>query len=90
MKDLFGNDAMPPKPGKGPGQRIAVQLHKQMLLVFGVSNSQRCRGCAHFQYKILAKKYPKCVLSGPVKGASTDWNGKWQACGKFENTQKTT
>lgn len=89
MKDLFGNESMPPKPGKGPHQRIAILLHKQMLQVFGLRFGERCRGCMHFQYKVMAKKYPKCVLSGPVKGASTDWNGTWQACGKFEKAQKT-
>lgn len=84
MKDLFGNESLPPKPGNVPGERAAVQRHRQMLQVFGVKIGERCRACIHFQYKVMAKKYPKCVLSGPVKGASTDWNGSWQACGKFE------
>lgn len=84
MKDLFGNEAKLPNSGKAPGQRLAVLLHQQMRLVFGVKHGNLCRGCIYFQYKEMAKKYPKCVLSGSVKGASTDWNGKWPACGKFE------
>lgn len=85
MKDLFGNevplDAMVKKAGKAG--RAAEIAHALLIGMHGAKEGEKCRNCAHLRHKW--GRYTKCSVYGSDSGSrSTDWAGKWQACGKFE------
>jgi hypothetical protein len=84
MKDLFGDDTKLPV-GTEPQKRKSEMVYKQMITLYGTSEGNKCKNCIHFYFREFAGKYPKCRLSG-CDGASrsSDWNSRWNACGKFE------
>lgn len=83
--DLFGNDTNPmDQVGKGQHKRLAEAQHGELIKLYGEVPGKKCKDCGHFYVKKFAKKYPKCALASDSGGRSTDWNSRWQACGKFE------
>jgi hypothetical protein len=86
MEDLFGNELTPADVTRAKkGTRTSLLVHSQMLQLYGKKENTKCKNCVHFYFRIYAKKYPKCELSG-LKGSTQnhDWSSTWQACGKFE------
>jgi hypothetical protein len=86
MKDLFGGDT-PIRLENEPGKRKAEIVYKQMLTLYGLVSGKKCKECKHFYFRQYAGKYPKCELSGCTGASrSSDWNSRWNACGKFEQS----
>jgi hypothetical protein len=85
--DLFGGDTRLPV-GKEPGKRKAEVVYKQMLTLYGLISGKKCKDCKHFYFRVYSKQYPKCKLSGCTGASrSSDWNSRWNACGKFEQSE---
>lgn len=52
---------------------------------FGVdTRGRRCRDCPCLvQVTPTSRAYFKCTVYGESSAESTDWTGKWMACGRF-------
>lgn len=60
-------------------ERIGV-MHR----MYGTTEGERCRTCAHLYRKHWDKSYYKCDLNRDTNGAATDWRTRWPACGRWE------
>ncbi len=56
-----------------------------MYATFGVDvRGRRCRDCPCLvRVAPTDRAYYKCTVYGDSRGESTDWAGKWTACGRF-------
>lgn len=81
--DLFGNMSLPELPKTK--DRLAVHQYKQLCSIHGTRDDKRCKECIHCnQHQGGSKYFYKCDLANISHGPATDWNSRWQACGKFE------
>ena len=76
---LPGFDAVPQIADSPLPERIGA-MHR----IYGATEGQRCRTCAHLVVKHWDKRYYKCDLNRDTNGAGTDWRVRWPACGKWE------
>lgn len=84
MQDLFGNE-INELPGKAPHVRIAVHQYNSLILIYGKTDGKKCIDCVNCQrHEGGSKRFYKCHLASISHGPATDWNSRWQACGKFE------
>lgn len=66
-----------------------MDLRKIALMhrLFGASEGHTCRECSNFtRGKIHSKTFHKCTVYGFTNSEATDWAGRWQACGAFNQT----
>jgi hypothetical protein len=85
MKDLFGNIVLPVHRVALKGRRLAEVAYATLIKLYGSTPGKKCRDCKYLHWKVVSKQYPKCTLSGCAGSSrSSDWNSRWQACGKFE------
>lgn len=60
-----------------------LRKNKLMYELFGRADGQ-CKDCKHFtSYKYHDYRYRKCLVYGDTCSEASDWTGKWQACGLF-------
>lgn len=91
MKDLFGNETLG-QVIKVKGARIAENLHRQLISAYGIKEGEKCKDCVfRIRFGQGRKTWSKCKKATPnFEGhLATDWRVAWQACGKFEQTQKS-
>ena len=59
---------------------------KEMYARFGRLGHGTCSECPHYtKYKYRDKPYRKCCVYGVTNSEATDWTGKWNACGMFDD-----
>jgi hypothetical protein len=64
--------------------RIAVRQYKQLLSIYGKSEGHKCKQCANCElWQAGSKRVFKCKLAKNSNSQATDWNSRWDACGKF-------
>lgn len=63
---------------------MALRKLDLMHCFFGVSDGHTCRECSNF----TRGKFHKCMIYGVTSSEATDWAGRWQACGAFNQTVK--
>ena len=57
---------------------------ERMHQLFGVCEEHKCKECCHFKKeKFHDKNYRKCLIYGDSHSQSTDWVGKYTACGLY-------
>lgn len=84
MKDLFGNDSIPPL-GKVKGLRIAERLYKQLIMMHGGTASKKCKNCIFLKrFHQGGKVWSKCSNATLDGHLATDWRAGWSACGLFK------
>lgn len=89
MKDLFGNEELlPPGARKVSGERIAIQQYKQLISMYGKTPGKKCGACVNCVRQQYSKAFYKCILAKISSSQATDWNSRWDACGKFEKQKK--
>lgn len=50
----------------------------------GVCSEQQCKNCCNYiTYRYRDRTMRKCVAYGDTRSQSTDWTGKYMACGLF-------
>jgi hypothetical protein len=88
VKDLFGNDVyvVNERPKK---ERLAVFQYKQLISIYGKKDGFKCKQCDRCERHQGGSKYfYKCNLAKISNSQATDWNSRWDACGKFTNEIK--
>ena len=55
-----------------------------MHAMYGVEPGEKCRDCCNFGSYTQSRTWYKCVAYGDSHGASTDWAGRYTACGLFD------
>lgn len=56
----------------------------RMHSLFGESKGNKCKDCCHFhreQYR--GRYYRKCLIYGDTQSETSDWAGKYDACGLY-------
>jgi hypothetical protein len=62
----------------------------EMLAYNGFYGKKKtCDQCSHFKYIRFSSIDPHTHLQREFSERKKPWNGKWQACGKFEECPKT-
>lgn len=56
---------------------------QQMHRMYGATEGQVCKHCAHLVHADPYVRIYKCDQSKMSASAATDWRQKWPACGKF-------
>ena len=54
-----------------------------MHAMYGVEPGEKCRDCCNFGSYTQYRTWYKCAAYGDRHGASTDWAGRYMACGLF-------
>lgn len=63
---------------------MALRKIALMHRLFGVSDGHTCRECSNFvKGKYHDRMLYKCKVYGMTHSAASDWAGRWQACGAF-------
>lgn len=66
---------------------MAIRKLDLMRRVFGVTDGHTCRECSNFiKGRYHDKVLCKCKVYGLTHSEATDWAGRWQACGAFNQT----
>lgn len=62
-----------------------------MYATFGIDTQcRRCRECPCLKRVVtIDRSYLKCTVYGASSAESTDWAGKWTACGRFGKPLET-
>ena len=62
-----------------------------MYATFGIDTQcRRCRECPCLKRVVTNERsYLKCTVYGESSAESTDWAGKWTACGRFGKPLET-
>ena len=72
-------------PGLEAPEPKRLRRHAEMLWLYGRCEGHHCRECGHLVRKLGgAGVFFKCAIAGVSDSAATDWRGKFEACGKFE------
>jgi len=84
QQDLFGKEVIPPR-GQGYKGRIAQFQYSQLIGIYGTTAGKKCKDCLHcIATHPGSRKFYKCELAKVSHSPATDWNSRWNACGKFE------
>ena len=83
MKDLFGGETPLPIPLQVKPNRMAENLHKQLITIYGKKQNETCKRCKHLYRR--QGVYLKCTKASMSHSEASDWRAKWQACGQFES-----
>lgn len=56
----------------------------RMHSLFGKCEEYQCKECCHYmREKYRGKYYRKCLVYGDTQSVSSDWTGRYTACGLF-------
>ena len=54
-----------------------------MHAMYGIEPGKKCKDCCNFGSYTQSRTWYKCAAYGDSHGASTDWAGRYMACGLF-------
>ena len=63
---------------------MTVRKIDMMHREFGFSPGHKCKECSNFsRNKYHDHAYSKCAVYGDTRSAASDWSGRYDACGLF-------
>ena len=66
---------------------MAIRKIDLMHRLFGICEGHACRECSNFvKGKYHDRTLCKCRVYGMTNSEASDWAGRWQACGMFNQT----
>jgi hypothetical protein len=68
----------------GGKETVTLDKGKWLTTIYGKTEGKKCGACVHCkQHRGGSKRFYKCHLAKISSSQATDWNSRWDACGRF-------